>query len=251
MFQNKKQRVFIGLAATLFLIATVFYTAARAQPINADNVIKMVNDWKGRKLEYGQWIHMVSAFTSETSNGVILPNGQPMPSSYITDDWFYINKDGLEEKGVSSLKDNDGNVFQQTAYQNNIMINFTFGDRQENQQPSPVSIDFDFENQIKDAKNKGVVIKKSDEDIKGKPSIAFSYDEKLKLPTQFGDADVIVDRITTKGSFDKETGDFVQIQSIWTLDNGKEVVYYSTEIISIDGFTDAPDEILKLLETVK
>src|SRR6266542_4257863 len=138
MFQSKKKNVFIGLTVMLFLIATVFYTAAGAQPINADNVIKMVNEWKGRKLEYGQWIHMVSALTSETSNGVILPNGQPMPSSYTTDDWFYINKDGLAEKGVSSLKDNDGNVFQQAAFQNNISINFTFGERQENQQPSPV-----------------------------------------------------------------------------------------------------------------
>jgi len=247
MFQNKKKRVFIGLIAILFLITTVFYTAARAQPINADNAIKLINDWKGRNLKYGQWTHFVSAITSESSNEVILPDGQLMPSSYIQDDWFYVNKDGLVEKGVFSMKDNDGNIFQQSAYQDNIMINFTFGDRQENQQPYPLNIDLGFGDRIIDA----VAITKSDVEAKGKPNIVYSYVEKLKLPAQLGAGNVIVDAITTKGYFDKETGNFVQIQIIWTLSNGTNVVFDSTEIISIDSFSDAPDEMLKVLEAVK
>jgi hypothetical protein len=90
MLQSKKGRALIGLTAILFFIAIAFYTTARAQVVNADEIIKMVNDWKAINLKYGQWIHVVSAITSETPNGVILPDGQPMPSSYIQDDWFYI-----------------------------------------------------------------------------------------------------------------------------------------------------------------
>jgi hypothetical protein len=251
MLQSKKGRALIGLTAILLFIAAAFYTTARAQVVNADEIIKMVNDWKAINLKYGQWIHVVSAITSETSNGVILPDGQPMPSSYIQDDWFYINKDGLVEKGVISMKDNGGNIFQQSAYQNNIMINFTFGDRQENQQPYPLNIDFGFGDRILNAKSTSIVIEKSDGEVKGKSSVIYSYIEKLKLPTQLGAENVIVDAITTKGYFDKETGDFVQIQTIWTLANGREVVFESTEVISIDSSFDAPDEILKVLEAVK
>ncbi|NOT06367.1 MAG: hypothetical protein HOP27_17380 [Anaerolineales bacterium] len=251
MLQSKKGRALIGLTAILLFIAAAFYTTARAQVVNADEIIKMVNDWKAINLKYGQWIHVVSAITSETSNGVILPDGQPMLSSYIQDDWFYINKDGLVEKGVISMKDNGGNIFQQSAYQNNIMINFTFGDRQENQQPYPLNIDFGFGDRILNAKSTSIVIEKSDGEVKGKSSVIYSYIEKLKLPTQLGAENVIVDAITTKGYFDKETGDFVQIQTIWTLANGREVVFESTEVISIDSSFDAPDEILKVLEAVK
>jgi len=102
-----------------------------------------------------------------------------------------------------------------------------------------------------DAKSMRMAIKKSDGEVKGKPSIVYSYIEKLKLPTRFGAEDVIVDAITTKGYFDQETEDFAQMQLIWTLANGTEVIDSSTEIISIDGFSDAPDEILKVLEEVK
>lgn len=251
MLQNKRKKMLIGFTAVLFLIASVFYTTAIAQPINADDVVKMVNDWKVKSLENGPWVHLIYAVTLKDNNGVVLPNGQLMPSSYINDDWYYVNEAGLVEKGVFSMKDNSGNVLQQSAFQNNIMINFTFGDRQEDQQPYPLNIDLGFEDQIKEAKNKGLTIKKSDDGVEGKPSFAYSYIEELKLPTQLGNEEIIVDSITIKGSFDKETGDFVQTQSIWTLNDGREVVYETAQLISIDSFSDTNDEILKILEAVK
>jgi len=251
MFQNKKQSALIGLAVMLFLIATIFYTMAEAQPANVDDAVKMTHDWKVKNEKRAQWVHFVTAVSSETSNGVILPNGQPMPSSYTNDEWYYVNEAGLVEKGVFSMKDNDGNVFQQVAYQNNILINFTFGDRQENQQPYPLNFDFGFEGEVRDAEHNKTPIKKSDDNVDGKPSVAYSYTEKLKLPTRLGADDVIVNSITKKGSFDKATGDFERIQIIWTLANGTKVVFDSTKIINIEGFADAPDEILNILETVK
>lgn len=251
MFQGKKGRLLIGLTAILLFIAVAFYTTARAQAANADEVVKMVNDWKARKandLKHNQWVHMVYSVTSENRSGLILPNGQPTPSSYTQDDWYYFNKDGLVEKGVFSGKDADGNIFQQAVYQNNHFFNLTFGDIMvEDEPPYSIDIDFGFASRIMDAK----AIKKSDGKVKGKPSVVYSYIEKLKLPTRLGAEDVIVDAITTKGYFDKETGDFVQMQLIWTLANGTEVIDSSTETISIDGFPDAPDEILKVLEEVK
>ncbi|MDD2920941.1 MAG: hypothetical protein PHQ36_01530 [Anaerolineales bacterium] len=251
MFQSKKGRLLIGLTVILFFIAVAYYTTARAQVANADEVVKMVNDWKARKakdLKHGQWVHMVYSVTSENRSGVILPDEQMMPSSYTQEDWYYINKDGLVEKGVFSMKDNDGNIFQQSAYQNNTYFNLTFGERMvEDQPPYPFNFDFGVASNIMDAK----AIKKSDEKVKGKSRVVYSYIETLKLPTQLGQDDVIVDTIMTKDYFDKESGDFVQTETIWTLANGAQIVDNSVEIISIDGFPDAPDEILKVLEEVK
>ncbi len=251
MFENKKKIALIGLPIVLLLIIATFYSAARAQPIHAGNALTMINDWKSKNLKYGQWIHLVSAVTSETSNGVILPDGSLMPSSYIQDDWYYVNEDGLAEKGVFSMKDNNGNILQQSAYQDNTMINLTFDFRQENQKPNPILIDFGFGDRIIDSQSLGIQIEKSDETVNEKPVIVYSYIEKLKLPTQFNGEDVIVESITTKGYFDKETEDFIQIQTIWNLDNGAEIIFDTVEVISIEGFPQAPDEILKVLEAVK
>jgi hypothetical protein len=253
MSQNKRKKMLFGFTVVLCLtlITSVFYITVTAQPVNADDVIKMVNDWESKSLQNGQWVHLIYAVTLMETNGVILPNGQPMPSSYINDDWYYVNEVGLVEKGVFSMKDDSGNIFQQSAFQNNIMINFTFGDRQEGQEPYPLNIDLGFENQIREATNNRLTIKKSDDVVEGKPSFAYSYTEELKLPTQLGNEKIIVDSITKKGFFDKEIGDFVQTQTIWVLSDGTEVVYETVYIISVDSHSATNDEISKILEGVK
>jgi len=219
--------------------------------VKADDVERKIEEWKTKKIKYGQWIHVVYAITSEVDNGVVLPNGQPMPSSYTGDDWYYVNKDGLIERGVFSMRDVDRNVFQQSAFQNGILINFTFGDRQDGLQPYPLNIDFGFENRIKDAKKLGLEIKSSEEDKKGIPNTVFTYVEKLERPTQIGNEKALVTSIEVKGYFDKATGDFVETQTTLTLDNRQVAVSDATEIISIDVFSKAPDEILAILDGVK
>ncbi len=251
MFQGQKRNVLIGLIAILFFAATIFYSVAGAQPANANQVVKMIDEWKAKSLKNGQWVRLVYAVTTKADNGIVLPDGQTMPSSYVNDDWYYINDAGLVEKGVFSMKDSEGNILQQSALQNNILINFTFEDRQENQELYPLQIDLGFENKIREAKNKGQTIKKSNDKVDGQPTVVYLLVEKLKLPTQMGNESVIVDSITTKGNFSTETGDFVQTQTIWTLNDGTEVVYETARITSVESFPNAPDEILNILESVK
>ena len=252
MIQDRKKILF-GLMVVLLiaLIVSVFYSRATAQPVNADDVIKMVREWESKSLKNGQWVHIITAVTLAEPQGVILPNGKPMPSSYITDDWYYVNGAGLVEKGVFSVKDNDGNLLQQSAFQNNVMVNFTFEDRQENQELFPLNIDLGFEQQIMEAGNKGLGINKSEVVADGKSSLVYSYTEELQLPTQLGAEQMVVDKITKKGFFDAKTGDLAQTQTIWILSDGTEVVYETVQIISVDSYPAAPDEIAGILEGVK
>ena len=251
MLQDKKYKFLIGFTVVLFLIIPIFYTTVTAQPVNVDDVTKMVDDWESKVLQNGQWIHVIYSVNLLEPSGIILPDGQPMPSSYINDDWYYVNQAGLVEKGVFSMKDNSGNILQQSAFQNNTIINFTFDDRQDDQQFYPLSIDLGFKDRITEATNKGITITKSNESMEGKPSITFSYTEKLKLPTQLGNENVVVDSIIQKGSFDEETGDFLQIQTIWILNDGTEIVYETSHIISIESLSDTNNEITRILEAVK
>ena len=252
MIQDRK-KILLSLMVVLFiaLITSIFYSTATAQPVNADDVIRMVHEWKSKNLKDGQWVHVVNSVTLAEPQGVILPNGEPMPSSYITDDWYYINGAGLVENGVFSVKDNDGNLLQQSAFHNNLMINFTFEYRQENQELFPLNIDLGFEQQIMEARNKGLGIKKSEVIADGKSSLAYSFTEELQLPTQLGEEQMVVDKIIKKGFFDAKTGDLAQTQTLWVLSDGAEVVYETVKIISVNSYPAAPDEIAGILEGVK
>lgn len=221
------------------------------EPVKANEVILLIDKMKLKKVKDDSWVHIIANVVSEEDNGVILPDGSPMPASYVQDDWCYINKDGLIEKGVFTMKDLSGDVFQQSAFQNNIMLNLTFDMRQENQQPYPLNIDFGFANQVKDAEKMGLAIKKSEEKKGDKASIVFTYVETLKTPTQMGNESAKINSITVKGYFDKASEDFWQTQTVWALDNGKEVIFESTQLISIDSVSKAPDEILAILDGVK
>lgn len=251
--QPRKIKILIGAAVIfLALLAFWFSSTATAQPVNADKIINMINTWKTKNAPKNQWVHHVYSVTLKESNGVLLPNGQLMPLTFINDDWFYLNQAGLVEKGVFTVKDTEGNILQQSAYQNNIMVNFTFGDRQEGQPPYPANIDLGFGAMIQEARNKGLTIKESlAANQAGKPGLVYLYSEGLKLPTQLGSEQVIVNSIQTQGSFDKATENFQQIQTIWILSDGSEVLYQTSQIISIESQEEAPSEILSILEMVK
>jgi len=216
-----------------------------------NDIEQMINKWKEKNIRNEQWIHVVYLKTSDVDNGVILPSGEPMPLAYVGNDWYYVNKDGLVEKGVFSMEDAEGNIFQQSAFQNNIMINFTFADRQEGILPYPLSIDFGYMNQTKEAKNLGLEIRKLREEQQGKLNISYTYTEKLKTPTQMGNEKGLVDSITIKGYFDEVTGDFVKVKTIWIMNNGININFDTTEIVSIEYFPEAPNEILTILDGVK
>ena len=248
-----RKKILFGLMIVLLIamIASVFYSPATAQPVNADDVIKTIREWESKYLKNGQWVHLVYSVTLAEPQGVVLPNGEPMPSSYTVDDWYYVNDVGLVEKGVFSVKDNDGNLLQQSALQDNVMINFTFEDRQENLERFPLNIDLGFEQQIMEASNKGIGIKKSEVTADGKSSLVYSYIEELQLPTQLGAEQMVVYSITKKGFFDAKTGDLTQIQIIWVLSDGTELIYDTVRIVSIESQPNPSSDILKILEGVK
>ncbi|MGC1375020.1 MAG: hypothetical protein WA821_02285 [Anaerolineales bacterium] len=217
---------------------------------NADDVGKMIAAWKAPRTKTGLWVHTVDYQTSEEGNGVILPDGQPMPTSYTNDDWFYVNQDGLVVKNVGSSKDAQGKVFQQAAYQNGVTINFTFDMREEGHSPSFLKLDGGFADEVNDALKSGRPIKKSQELINGKPGVAFSYTEKYEKPVVLGNQKVPVSSATTKGYFDA-SGNFTGIEITYLLANGKTSLYQRVEFVSIDFFPQAPQEILDILERVK
>ena len=250
MLQNSRSKVLIAFTVVLLLITSAFYTT-RTQNVDTNDAIRTVKAWKIESLKGGHWVHLIYTVTSHEKNGIVLPDGQPMPSSYINDDWYFLNEAGLVAKGVFTMKDFDGNILQQSAYRNDIQVNFTFDDRQEAVQPYPLNIDLGFEAYLQDAERKGMSINKFDGDLDGKPVFSYSYVENLKLPTQLSGEDVIVDSLAIKGTFDQETGNLLQIQTILNLENGSSVVYETASIIGIESLPNANDEILGLLEVVK
>ncbi len=222
---------------------------ANEKAANVDDVALLLSKWEEKKIKYSQWLHLVYKVTFEVDRGVTLPDGSALPSSYVQDDWYYINEDGLVDRSVKSMKDDAGNVLQQTAFQNGISVNFTFDERTENTPSYQISIALGFDDYIQDAKNLSLPIVMSTDKVK--QEIKFSILKKYEKPKQFGNESFSVVGLKTNSHFNAETGELIAMQTIWILDDGREILFDSAQFITIENFPNAPDEILKVLESVK
>jgi hypothetical protein len=112
------------------------------ETVTADEVKSMVDRWVAERAKEEAWVHIVSNVAMGQDSGVVLPDGRPMPLSYIQDDWFYLNEDGLVERGVFTIQDFDGTILQQSVFKNGIIVNLTFDMRQDNVLPYSLFADF-------------------------------------------------------------------------------------------------------------
>jgi hypothetical protein len=221
-------------------------------PKTSQMVIEFISKWRSRIINGAEgWLHLVYQIDSEVDNGVVLPDGDPMPSSYVEDGWYFINKHGLVEKDVVTIKDPDGNILQQSAFNGNLGINFTLGFKDENLVPYEIKLDRGFIQSLLDAEALGILVNYQDISYKDKPSKEFSYTETYDNPVQIGGGQEPVESTYLSGIFTNETGEMVSYRKVLTYISGKEVLFEENSLLIAEFLTDAPSEILLLLESVK
>lgn len=148
--------------------------------------IEILNMWRGKIIGKEGWLHLVYQIDSEVGNGIVLPDGSLMSSSQIEDGWYYINENGLVEKDVVTIKDLNGNILQQSAFNGKTGINFTFGFRDDRLVPYEIKLDRGFLQILLETESLGIPIYYQDIQHKDKPGKEFSFAEIYYEPVQFG-----------------------------------------------------------------
>jgi len=234
------------------LTAKELVTTSQSSQEKASQIVnESTKKWQ-EKIKKEEWLHLVYQINSEVNNGVILPNGEPMPSSYNEDGWYYVNKNGLIEKSVLSLKDEAGNVLQQTVFTEGVEINLTFGFKAENLAPYELKLDRGFLQYIDDAERLKIPIKNKDVKYKNKPYKEFSFTEVYDQPIQFnGDDKEPVKSASVLGLFASETDEMTSYRKTWEYSNGQKVLFEEWKLVLVESMPDAPLDIVAILENIK
>jgi hypothetical protein len=232
-------------------VENVVTTNQPSQEKASQIVSEITNKWKG-KIKKEEWLHLVYQINSEVDNGVILPDGRPMPSSYIEDGWYYLNKDGLVEKSVVTLKDEIGNTLQQAVFSGSVETNLTFGFKTENLVPYELKLDRGFLQYVEDAEELKISIKNQDVKYKNKPHKEFSFAEIYEQPTQFnGENQEPVESASVVGLFSSETNEMTLYRKVWKYSNGQEALFEECELLLAESTTEATLDVLTILESAE
>lgn len=207
--------------------------------------------WNEKIKKNEGWLHLVYQVNSEIDNGVILPDGSPMPSSYIEDSWYLLNKQGLVEKHVVTLKDKQGNILQQSVFVGNMETNLTFGYKMESLTPYELKLDRGFLQYLVDAESLKISIKNQDVKYKNKSHKEFSFTETYDQPTQFNNGKDLVKGSSVSGLFSNETGQLTLYRKIWKYNNGEDVLFEECELLFTEFTSTVPSDILIILESVQ
>lgn len=211
----------------------------------------LVDIWNSKNLSKQGWVHLVYQITSDVSNGVVLPDDNQMSNSYIEDSWFYVDKDGLIKKDVVTLKDLRDNILQQSAFSDNIGINFTFGMRDENYSPYQLKVDKGIVQFLLDAESLGVVTSSRKIQDANNPLVEFYFTEVYNQPIQLHGIEKPVESTSVSAVFNEETGEMLVYTKIMKTIDGTEILFEKNELVLFELLLEAPSEILSILENVK
>lgn len=173
-----------------------------------------------------------------------------MPSSYTEDAWYFLNKQGLVEKSVVTLKDETGNILQQTVFTGDTETNLTFGDKMENLTPFELRLDRGILQYLIDAETLKISVKNQDVKYKDKPNKEFSFTEAYEQPVQFNEKD-LVKGASVSALFSNESGELTLYRKIWKYNNGEEALFEECELLLTELASDVPSDILGILESVQ
>jgi hypothetical protein len=196
------------------------------------------------------WIHVqeTTSYDIDQENNGVLPDGQVIPLSYITDTWYHINSDGLVEESVSIMKSNDGaKTLQTSIFTDN--KSWSSSDNQEMPQKpySLGALDHNFFADVQDISKRLSI--QPEQEVSENIS-TFAITEKLDQPLLTVDYKMPVYSISTFASFDSTTGLLVEIKRIMRFENGSERNYFHVTMKTETGI-EPPKDILALIEQRK
>jgi len=215
-----------------------------------DQLKESLDQWDKSVFTQSGWIHFVYMTTSAVENGVVLPDGSLMSQNYVTDGWYLINDQGLVEKHVISLIDDSGNVLQREVFMDGILINLTLNDKMQNIQPYKLKLDLGLSQEMLTMEKAGAILSNQKLSIDGQSVSEFSVLGTFDKPTILNNSPLQVESIQLVISFDEQTGVMYEVEKIWRLTDGSEILFEKNQFVSLNR-AELPGETAQFLEVAK
>lgn len=223
-------------------VQTIPPEKAQAQIALSEQVHGLSERWADTYHKAG-WIHVVMHQTIDTDMENIIPDGQPAPNDFITEDWILLDGKGQEIQGVFLQRNTSGEIVQISILRDKFWHNLTFGDTI----PAPdnliYTLDFGFPEVADRLKNE---LRKTTETIKGKQLIKYSAKENYATPFKILVFNSEVVSLDTQ-VFYNENGQVELYQTVFSLQDGSERKSSMVEVLTFEQMAAPPAEILNYL----
>jgi hypothetical protein len=188
------------------------------------------------------WLHIVygTKLRSDVDRGY-LTDGVPFPNEYIIEDWYFLDEENYAVKGITFMRDLDGNFLQKSALIDGAWINTTLADRIAVGKFKP-SIDLGY---LSMAKAPGTVLDKIDESQTGDNAVVL-----YEIKADYSETDKDIQQNIVRLFFDK-SGNLIKTQTVLRNVDGAEVVEDTTEVLLMENVQELPEDISEYYREVE
>jgi len=230
-------------------------TSFSAEDLSTNEASEMAQNsleqWEKKILKGANWVHLLYQINSEIDNGVILPDGKSMPSSYLEEGWYFINENGLVEKNIVTLRDEFETIYQQSVLSGSTEYNLTFEDKMDGAEPYKLKLDRGFTQYLMEVDALHIPIKYIDITNNNKSIKEFSFEEIYETPIQENQIAKPIQSAVVVGLFDNETGEMITYRKLLKCVTGEQILFEEWHLLIAEILPVAPSSVLDVLENVK
>jgi hypothetical protein len=193
------------------------------------------------------WIHIIRETISIPQAGQVFP-----PPYMISEEWFEVDTNGLVNRNVHTDFNVDGQIIQQAAVVGDYYVNFTTGDSGFNNTPRyriSMTALTDFLLRAKQDDNSHLTWDEKS-CANGKYCLIIAGWENFSAPVQNPGETQSYYGAGERVWIDLATGQLIQWQSFWLLEDGSELASSTTNVILVEKVETPPQNIIDILGLV-
>jgi len=231
-------------------VLTHYVNDAQDSLLSADEIATEVEarvmQWRNQVVDSPGWFHMVTHHQRDKQESSVLPNGQTISLNYISEVWFQLDADDLIVAAVSTMFDLEGNISQQSIYQDEIWHNLTLDFKFE-AEPLPLRLGSNLLNRVTNAPIRGHNLSREIAQLDQQTVLVFTIQEPFKAPAYLADIAQSVTGSIHQAHFNPVTGDLMRTIQAFTLVTGEMHVMEETNFITLESKMAPPQEVKALL----
>lgn len=215
-------------------------TTNQAHEALAEQRNQLLNKWLQSLSEKPGWWHIVTLYDQAENEYGMLPDGTPIPGVYIADTWYFLDESGFVTQMVNVMRDLEGNLVQFSTFREGTYRVFAMNMKFES--AAPVIYEGFSPNALQTS-----LLSKEESNVEGQLVVTFTARE-MHPPISMAEADgqFVVGHLI-KETFRNGTGEPLQGEIKFLLEDGSERFFGRTETKAVEWVEKLPEEIADLL----
>lgn len=206
--------------------------------------------WTEPLLNQSGWLHIREEIRQEGLALGLLPDGRPIPASYILDAWCLTGQDGMVTEAVVEMYDLDGERVQASVFTGHEWTNVTFQITFPGE-PFRPSLDHGISESIANRADGRISgFGRSESSHSGRPVVEISTFEAFTEAIRLEGYALDVEQITNRAVFDAHSHGLGSFETTYRSEDGLEKTVARVLVLAVERVDEPPDAILSLLREV-